>query len=209
MRWRRFGEWCGFHLFGISLAIFLVINLTFLYRWAIDWYGISQAVGLTRKQIMVNYHELLQYLNLPWVTTLHMTNFSSSSAGLQHFADVKKLFLLNEGVLVIAGVVTFFFVRNLIRTKTLWQVIRPLQIAVVIPLFVGAMMSISFDQFFVAFHEVLFRNDDWMFDPQKDPVINILPETFFLQCFVVFFLLLECYYVFFIVIGRKQLRSNK
>lgn len=207
MRMRRIGQWIGFHFFGISLAIFLVINCTFLYSWSLKWYNVQTAVSLSHKEIMHNYHQLIAYLSFPWIEHLHMTDFPSSSTGLQHFSDVKSLFMLNEGVLILSAIVFFFFIRELVKTKTLWQLIRPLQVTAVVPLFIGAMMSISFDQFFVIFHEVLFRNSDWIFDPQKDPVINVLPEEFFLQCFVLFFLFVEIFYLFFIWLGKRQIKK--
>lgn len=207
MRWKRFGQWFAFHLFGISLAIFLVINSTILYRWTLSWNGVLSAVHLSEAQLMKNYHQLISYLSFPWITKLKMTNFTSSAAGLQHFSDVKKLFMLNDVVLLVSGILVFFFVRELVRTKTLWRVIRQMQVSLLVPVFVAVMMSISFDQFFIGFHEVLFRNDDWMFDPQKDPIITALPETFFLECFVLFFVLIEIYYLIFLWLGKKQLKN--
>lgn len=40
---------------------------------------------------------------------------------------------------------------------------------------------IDFDSSFVVFHEILFDNDYWIFDPVLDPVINILPAEFFMN----------------------------
>ena len=37
----------------------------------------------------------------------------------------------------------------------------------------------NFNYFFVKFHEAVFSNDYWIFDPDKDPVINILPQEVF------------------------------
>jgi len=68
------------------------------------------------------------------------------------------------------------------------QVFKYIAIAGII---LAILMAINFDGFFVVFHEVLFRNSDWLFDPSKDPVINVLPEEFFTQCFVLFFILFE------------------
>ncbi len=33
----------------------------------------------------------------------------------------------------------------------------------------------------MVFHELAFSNDFWLFDPAVDPIINILPEWFFMQ----------------------------
>ncbi|MBZ4292101.1 TIGR01906 family membrane protein, partial [Streptococcus pneumoniae] len=59
---------------------------------------------------------------------------------------------------------------------------------VVLPVMIGlGGVLIGFDQFFTLFHQILFVGDDtWLFDPAKDPVIMILPETFFLHAFLLF-----------------------
>lgn len=61
----------------------------------------------------------------------------------------------------------------------------------IVGIVIAILMLLNFDEFFVIFHEVLFRNSDWLFDPNRDPVINILPEEFFTQCFILFFILFE------------------
>ena len=42
---------------------------------------------------------------------------------------------------------------------------------------------VAFDKLFVLFHEIVFRNDYWMFSSVTDPVIKILPEEFFMHGF--------------------------
>ena len=34
------------------------------------------------------------------------------------------------------------------------------------------------------FHQIVFRNDYWIFNEATDPVITILPEAFFMHCFM-------------------------
>lgn len=53
------------------------------------------------------------------------------------------------------------------------------------------LMAVDFDGFFVIFHKILFRNNDWLFDPSLDPIIDVLPDEFFAQCFALFFVLFE------------------
>lgn len=43
---------------------------------------------------------------------------------------------------------------------------------------------------FTMFHEIMFRNDYWIFDEATDPVIMILPDAFFLHCAVMIILLI-------------------
>lgn len=49
-------------------------------------------------------------------------------------------------------------------------------------LLIGVGVTLFWDRFFVFFHEVLFPNDYWVFSPKSDPVILLLPDTYFLYC---------------------------
>ena len=53
-----------------------------------------------------------------------------------------------------------------------------------VPALVGAGIAINWDKAFVIFHKIFFRNDYWIFSADTDPVITILPDTFFLHCAV-------------------------
>lgn len=55
---------------------------------------------------------------------------------------------------------------------------------------VVGLVGLFFDQFFILFHQILFRNDNWLFNPQTDPVIYILPPELFLIAFLIGFALL-------------------
>ena len=45
---------------------------------------------------------------------------------------------------------------------------------------VSIMVVIDFSKTFYFFHKIFFRNDYWIFDPVTDPIINALPEEFFM-----------------------------
>lgn len=40
-------------------------------------------------------------------------------------------------------------------------------------------VMLDFNDVFIIFHELLFQNRDWIFDPRQDPVINVLPDQYF------------------------------
>ena len=46
-------------------------------------------------------------------------------------------------------------------------------------------IAIDFNTCFILFHKIMFSNDYWIFDPQLDPVINMLPEEFFMHMGIV------------------------
>lgn len=60
-----------------------------------------------------------------------------------------------------------------------------------LPLLLLFIIFISFDRLFILFHQILFTNDYWLFDPQLDPIINVLPESYFMILFVVAILIYE------------------
>jgi len=180
-------------LYTITLAFFLLttaITVTIfasylLFAIDIKPYYLEQAVGMKYGTIMKNYAQMMDYLINPFNWNFNLSNFSSSAAGRLHFQDCKKLFLLNFGVLIASGVAVakLHKVRARFNRIFMWIGIGGIVLA--------GLMMMNFDEFFVIFHEVLFRNSDWLFDPAKDPVINILPEEFFTQCFILFFIIFE------------------
>lgn len=46
-----------------------------------------------------------------------------------------------------------------------------------LPIVVMPFALTDFDSFFRVFHTFFFRNDNWLFDPATDPVINVLTEA--------------------------------
>jgi integral membrane protein (TIGR01906 family) len=54
----------------------------------------------------------------------------------------------------------------------------------VVPAICGILIALNWEQAFITFHHIFFRNDYWLFDPATDPIIVILPDAFFLHCAV-------------------------
>ncbi|EOL45922.1 TIGR01906 family membrane protein [Enterococcus caccae] len=191
----------------ISLSITLTINFRLLYTIDIDVLNILDYVSMDKTTLLKNYGELMSYLNNPLNHTLQLPDFPVSKSGAFHFYEVKRLFLLCYGVLILTIIPSGIFIWRLMRNKRVWRLIRPFQWGMIIPVIFGAVMAIGFDQFFVAFHGVFFNNDDWMFDPMTDPIINVLPEEFFMHCFILFFVLLELFFFIGIIFGKRELKK--
>ncbi|BBM19313.1 membrane protein [Enterococcus avium] len=193
----------------LTLAITLTINARWLYQFDIGHLDLLDYTTLSAKELMHNFDQLMRYLNLPWVETLKMADFPVSSSGALHFYEVKKLFLLNYGILLVTIVPSFFYLRHLNKQQRLWTLIQPFRIAVVVPIVIAFLMAVNFDRFFIMFHGVFFNNDAWIFNPATDPIINVLPETFFLHCFILFFVLLEIFYLLPIYFGKRALKKER
>ena len=75
----------------------------------------------------------------------------------------------------------------------------------------GFLVAIDFDQAFIIFHKLFFRNDFWIFDYRTDPVITILPETFFMHCFILIVLIIVVFALLCLIFYRykqKQIISD-
>jgi len=118
---------------------------------------------------------------------IEISFLASSDKGLQHFRDVKSLIMLNNVVGIVLVPVSGYLLHQLNKKSLTWLLITPIKVIVTVSLVIVALMFVNFEQVFIAFHEILFRNQDWIFDPSSDPVINMLPDTFFLECFLLFF----------------------
>lgn len=205
-RWEKVG--LAFWLLTLlTFAITLTINARWLYQWDIQHLELLNYTSLSEKELLINFDQLMRYLNTPWITELKLSDFPVSASGALHFYEVKRLFLVNYGVLLVSLIPSFLYVRHLFKNKRLWTLVQPFKIAVGVPLIIAVVMAMGFDRFFVAFHGIFFNNDAWIFNPATDPIINVLPEEFFLHCFILFFVLLEIFFFLQIVIGKYALKK--
>ncbi|NQP54906.1 TIGR01906 family membrane protein [Streptococcus suis] len=199
----------GTVLFVLSGAILATIYLAWLvFPVEISYLGLEKIVYMKSADISYNFNILMNYLTNPFQTVLDMPNFSSSVDGLKHFADVKKLFHLAQGVFVLSFPAFFLFIKQILLKGHGWLVQKTFLWMMLAPVVIGLMvLLLGFDQFFVLFHTVLFPGDStWLFDPVKDPVIYILPEEFFLHCFILFFVLYEVFFGAMLAWSRKSNR---
>ena len=181
---------------SVTLTIFLAIPLFF---GEIFWYQLTDLVQMTAGKIWHNFLILMNYLINPLETKLSMPDFPSSASGLHHFAEVKNLFMLVFFLTIILIPFTIRFIKE--NLSIVFH--NALRVVMLFPLAIGVIAwLIGFDRFFVAFHEVLFRDNSWLFDPATDPIISVLPEQFFM-----FLLIYEL--IFFVIYRRGTLFLKK
>ena len=186
---------------SVTLTIFLAIHLFF---GEIFWYQLTDLVQMTAGKIWHNFLILMNYLINPLETKLSMPDFPSSASGLHHFAEVKNLFMLVFFLTIILIPFTIRFIKE--NLSIVFH--NALRVVMLFPLAIGVIAwLIGFDRFFVAFHEVLFRDNSWLFDPATDPIISVLPEQFFMHSFLIFLLVYEL--IFFIIYRLGTLFLNK
>lgn len=186
---------------SVTLTIFLAIPLFF---GEIFWYQLTDLVHMTAGKIWHNFLILMNYLINPLETKLSMPDFPSSASGLHHFAEVKNLFML----VFFLTIILIPFIIRFIKENLSLVFHNGLRVVMLFPLAIGVIAwLIGFDQFFVAFHEVLFRDNSWLFDPATDSIISVLPEQFFMHSFLIFLLIYEL--IFFVIYRRGTLFLKK
>lgn len=174
-------------LFIISCSVTLTLNFRPLYYADIQTLHISESSGRTEEDIRSNYDALIDYNQLFNHQPLQFPTCTMSESGRIHFEEVKKIFDLFGWMLIITFVLVICSSVYLMRRKEwLWLRVAGI-LCIVLPLFLGVMVVVNWDYVFVTFHQLVFNNDYWLFDPATDPIITILPDGYFMHCAIMIF----------------------
>lgn len=191
-------------LLALNLAIFFILSAIFITILISPWihqldvrrYQLDLFTGLSQEEIARNYASLANYLWIFHRAPLSLESFVMSSQGAIHFAEVKQLV---DGLQVlwlitlVFGVIGSYFEMK----KKDWQFLsRTAFLMWAIPSLIGIGAAVNFDSAFIVFHQIFFRNDYWIFDARLDPVINILPQEFFMHCFFMIVVLVILFALF-------------
>jgi integral membrane protein (TIGR01906 family) len=169
-------------LFLIALGLILVLSARQLYYFDIVHLNIVENSGYSREEILLNYNALMDWC-MPWVTSdFSLPSFPSSANAVVHFQEVKAVFnaVLIAGAASAAALVFLLLLSAGPGKRTRYNVAGLLTLA--LPAAAGIYAASDFNRAFVLFHDIVFRNDLWIFDYQTDPIISILPEAYFMHC---------------------------
>lgn len=178
-------------IFFLTLSIALTIWNIPMYLLCLHFSDIPSQVNMSLSTILENYLYLLKYLHLPWITEFNLPDFTSSASGAFHFYEVKNLFYLNYICLLLSGIYAGVAIFNLRKQKHFYNLEKPFKILSFLPILVIILLSIFFEKIFILFHQVFFDNDAWLFNPSTDPIIKVLPQNFFMLCFLQVFILFQ------------------
>jgi len=188
------------------IAVVFAINFRPLYYLDINHLNIPQISGLSKDVILTNYNALIDYCSPLFTGNLLFPSLTASVNGLQHFAEVKNIFIF----FYILGAVTLILGIIIIVHKSKIKDYNYLLVssitAIVLPLLLGLYLFVDFDRAFLLFHKLFFKNNYWLFDPTTDPVINILPDTYFLHSALMIILIVILFSIMFLLLylWKKQ-----
>ena len=171
-----------FTLFFISLSVIIILNTRSLYYNSIDRLELEQYSGLERETIIENYDALIDYCSPFYQGELEFPSLASSESGTSHFAETKVIFVSFYYIAAITGVLLLFIILYKKKHRDTSYLRTSAITVIVLPSIIGIATALNFEKTFLLFHKLVFRNDDWLFDPTTDPIINLLPEEFFMYC---------------------------
>lgn len=171
-------------IFFISLAVVITVFFKQLYYLDINYLGIDLTSGLSVERIKKNYDILISYQSIFYQGPLNLPDFVMSTNGRIHFEEVKRIFEVIQVIMIISGIISIPLLIKRIKEKEYRFLKLTGSITIIVPAMLGFVVALDFDRAFVMFHQIVFRNDFWIFDYRTDPVITILPEAFFMHCFM-------------------------
>ncbi len=174
----------------VSLGVIFTVNFKPLYYFDIDYLNVPESSGYDSELIKRNYDVLIDYNSPFYKGDLEFPDLPSSPEGLQHFVEVKDIFVAFYYIAIVSAIVCALIIFYKKKRKDNSYLLVSSITVVVLPVIIALLAAIDFDKTFVVFHKIFFRNDYWIFSPKLDPVINILPQTFFLHALILIILIL-------------------
>lgn len=197
----------------ISLAVVVTLNFRPLYYFDIEHLDIPGISGYSADEIRRNYDALIDYNGLFYRGELNFPSLAMSESGRVHFAEVKVIFDALQVVAILTAAISAVSIFLKRRKKERKVLLLSGIFSVAIPLIVGVLVALGWETFFVMFHRIVFRNDYWIFDPAYDPVIQILPNAFFMHAAIMIIglviLLALVLLGFYFFAGRRRKEKEK
>ena len=161
------------------------------YKKEYQKYEVTKDLDMNIDHVMYVTEHMMNYLigkeeKLSVVTTVEgkEQDFFNERDRL-HMRDVRNLFLGGVKVGVICLAVTAVILTVLRKREEDWKRLyfRTYSIALSVCLITGVLLgiafSVDFTTCFTIFHKLFFTNNLWIFDPETDYMIRMLPEGFF------------------------------
>ncbi|MBD1371683.1 TIGR01906 family membrane protein [Hazenella sp. IB182357] len=195
-------------IFLILLSVTVVTYSKWFYAIQIDHLDIKTVTNMNKEEIEHHYNTVIDYLYPLHEKELVLPTLPMSTEGKIHFEDVRNIFMKILLALLIFGILSLFGSIWLVRKKQPLFLLYTAIWVIFIPILLGAFIILyGFENSFNLFHELSFSNDYWVFDPQTDPIIYLLPIQFFMYAFMAILGLISigsivCFQLYFYMIKK-------
>lgn len=169
-------------IFVISLSVVVTLNFRTLYYHDMQTYHLAERYGYSEAEIRKNYDALIDYNSVFNHGELNFPTLPMSEHARIHFVEVKRIFTAIAAILLPLGLIGSIAGIFLNRGQRPWYLLISTVFSLGLPALIGIAMAIDWWGVFVTFHRIAFNNDYWLFDPTTDPIIDLLPDEFFMHC---------------------------
>ena len=197
---RKVGRFFNTFVYALSFIVLVVtfsIAIPILWRdfyfFHIDLLNITEATDCSKSDLIMSFNELMD--SLVFYKPFSEGVFDYSISGMNHFLDCRILFTLDLVALPISFIIFLAYIilikLNFIKVYRI-KGMSILFYASFVPIVVLGALAIfaliDVNSAYAFFHAVLFPGkDNWVFNQYTDPIINALPEQFFLDCGILIF----------------------
>lgn len=195
-------------LFFILASIEFTLLFKPLYYFDIQNLNIEHQSGFSKTEIVKNYDYIINYFSNPKEQEFELPSITYSKYGQIHFKEVKNIFNIIVILLTTTGIISILGLIIKTRRKEFYLLKLTASILMLTPTILLLFFIINFNKAFVVFHKIFFNNDYWEFDSKLDPIINILPQEFFLHAALLIVVLLYLSSIALILIHRKLKVKN-
>lgn len=204
-----------------TVSIAVPISIRAFYYIHIDGMDLTVSSGMTNEEIREAFDDVMDYC-IGKSDTFAAGDLHWTPDGAAHFEDVRELFILDLRVAwlsctVILAILLYCAARG--RRPYLFRGHSPcfwsaagIGTAMIT---VSVAAAVNFDKAFEIFHRVFFPGkDNWLLDPDTDPVITILPQEFFRNCtiLIVIMILILCVAMLaadYVILYRNRRKLNR
>lgn len=192
-------------LWFVTCSIFLFMNMPFIYTSVVHVLNVQHDIKMSSRQISDNYLLIIRYLQSFFISDMQ-TTLPINNVVRIHFRDVRGLILLNNLFMVVMTPIVIKILIILRKNHFLWILKSALRQIYGCSVFLFVFALIDFNDAFIFFHKIIFRNNDWIFNAKKEPIIILFPDQYFMIGFVFVFIFVT---VFYLILFRFINRSTQ
>lgn len=202
-------------------ALQLTINDKNFIEYEYARLSLSRQMGVSNLDLVSSCERLIDYMegrvdsiDIQVTVNGEQVLMFEQEQEISHMADVRLLYqrfrtfrdfgVLLALVLYLLGAV--LHIRSAMHTLASGYVYGAFVIALFAG-FLGTWAALDFSNFWTFFHQMLFWNNDWLFDASTSRMINMLPEQFFSDVILRMALLAAVAFVLLLVVSAVALAS--
>lgn len=185
----------------VCMAVSITVMFKPLYYFDIGHLNIAEKSGYTQEQCVRNYDILIDYNLIGGPDKLEFADMGMSEQGRIHFEEVKAIFTAAQWI---GAAGTAAVILLLCRRRDPHWLKASVMSASAICAAVLTAIIVDWRRTFAAMHEIFFRNDYWIFNPDTDPIIRLLPNMFFMHCGIMIIGIVLLINIIFWIIYRKR-----